>query len=258
MNAPIKLLVSVRNVAEAQIALAAGADLLDVKEPRHGSLGSAHPRTLREIAEFAAGHIPLSAALGELSDLAPRATNSLLESLPREYHFGKLGLRDMASIANWSELFRDALTRLPASVAPVAVVYADWRPANAPPPYEVLEAAISLNCRAVLVDTHDKHTGGLFEHWSSVEVARFVNAVRRAGLLCVLAGSLTVNSLPLAIECAPHIVAVRGAACEQGREGNISLARIRDLQNRIAFAAPGDQHPAPEVDLSKAFASNPL
>ena len=34
------LLVSVRDAAEAEAALRGGATLIDVKEPRHGSLGS--------------------------------------------------------------------------------------------------------------------------------------------------------------------------------------------------------------------------
>ncbi len=38
-----RLLVSVRSAAEAEIALSAGADLIDVKEPSRGSLGAADP-----------------------------------------------------------------------------------------------------------------------------------------------------------------------------------------------------------------------
>ena len=38
-----RLLVSVRSAAEAEVALGAGADLIDVKEPSRGSLGAADP-----------------------------------------------------------------------------------------------------------------------------------------------------------------------------------------------------------------------
>ena len=34
-----RLLVSVRSAEEAEIALAGGADVIDVKEPRRGALG---------------------------------------------------------------------------------------------------------------------------------------------------------------------------------------------------------------------------
>ena len=39
-----KLLVSVRSADEAEVALEGGADIIDVKEPLHGSLGWAGGR----------------------------------------------------------------------------------------------------------------------------------------------------------------------------------------------------------------------
>ena len=62
------LLVSVRDAMEARAALHGGADLIDIKEPRAGSLGSAEVGTWREICEVVATAKPLSVALGELLD----------------------------------------------------------------------------------------------------------------------------------------------------------------------------------------------
>jgi uncharacterized protein (UPF0264 family) len=45
-----QLLVSVRNAAEAQAALAGGCDILDIKEPSRGSLGMADAPTIAAIA----------------------------------------------------------------------------------------------------------------------------------------------------------------------------------------------------------------
>ena len=50
-----KLLVSVRCAEEATAALAGGADIIDVKEPRRGSLGRADDRVIREVMEVVAG-----------------------------------------------------------------------------------------------------------------------------------------------------------------------------------------------------------
>ena len=44
-----RLLVSVRNALEAEVALAGGAHVIDVKEPSHGSLGRADEATLAEV-----------------------------------------------------------------------------------------------------------------------------------------------------------------------------------------------------------------
>src|SRR4051812_49007094 len=69
-----KLLVSVRNVSEAQAAVGGGCDLLDVKEPARGPLGMADRRVIAEVAQFAAGAqtdrpLECSVALGEVDEL---------------------------------------------------------------------------------------------------------------------------------------------------------------------------------------------
>src|SRR5207244_7336185 len=43
------LLVSVRSAAEAETALAGGADVVDVKEPRRGALGPADPSVWKQV-----------------------------------------------------------------------------------------------------------------------------------------------------------------------------------------------------------------
>ena len=80
------LLVSVRSAAEAVVALEAGTDLLDVKEPARGPLGRADPEVMAEVARCAGGSVPVSVALGELRDAdeVPR--------LPQSIAYAKLGL----------------------------------------------------------------------------------------------------------------------------------------------------------------------
>ena len=88
-----RLLVSVRNAVEAQEAVAAGAHLVDVKEPARGALGNADAPTIQEVLSIVAGRCPVSAALGEL--MAGPAL--CLEGLPAGIRFAKLGLSQCAS-----------------------------------------------------------------------------------------------------------------------------------------------------------------
>ncbi|RZK75548.1 MAG: hypothetical protein EOO66_33700, partial [Methylobacterium sp.] len=44
-----RLLVSVRDAAEAEAAIRAGADLIDAKDPENGALGALPPETVRAI-----------------------------------------------------------------------------------------------------------------------------------------------------------------------------------------------------------------
>src|SRR4051812_30438336 len=62
------LLVSVRSAAEAEAALAGGADLIDVKEPARGPLGRADDAVIDAVVASVAGRRPVSAALGELAE----------------------------------------------------------------------------------------------------------------------------------------------------------------------------------------------
>ena len=230
-----RLLVSVRNADEACRALAGGADLIDVKEPSRGSLGAASPEALGKVLEAIAGRVPVSAALGELLDVQP----SELAHVSPQLAFAKLGMAGCARQAEWPRVWAAALARLPASVGRVAVVYADWRTAAAPSPEATLELAKSLDCAAVLVDTFDKSRGSLCELWSDAEL-RFVATVREAGLLAVVAGSLTIGDLARVRAIGADFVAVRGAVCRDSREGRLE-ARLVERFAR-ALREPAAMH----------------
>ena len=146
-----KLLISVRNAVEAQIAVDAGADLIDVKEPAHGSLGAADPGILEAVLQQVNDRRPLSAALGELLSAVP-----LPAAFAGRLRYAKFGLAGCGTFDGWIALWQQAIERLPRGVEPVAVAYADWQSALAPDPWHVLERAHALRCAGVLVDTHDK------------------------------------------------------------------------------------------------------
>ncbi|HEY6223210.1 MAG TPA: (5-formylfuran-3-yl)methyl phosphate synthase, partial [Gemmatimonadales bacterium] len=61
----MRLLVSVADDDEARTALAAGADIIDAKNPRRGPLGAVTARTLAAIVGAVRPHRPVSAALGD-------------------------------------------------------------------------------------------------------------------------------------------------------------------------------------------------
>lgn len=219
-----KLLVSVRDVAEAEIAFSAGADLIDIKEPRHGSLGAADAQTTQAICARFSGRALLSAALGEL--LAERSGNS---AVPVDgLRFAKLGLAGCGKLSDWPERWRVGLAGWPSSIRPVAVIYADAH-AESPSEQEVVAVGQRLGCAAALVDTFDKSQGGLFAHWSLERVAAFIEQCRAHGLISVVAGSLSLETIRDVLPLRPDYVAVRGAACEGPRTSTVSAARIAEL-----------------------------
>lgn len=217
--------MSVRDADEAKAALEGGADLIDVKEPNHGSLGRASLDAIREILEAVGGRRPVSAALGELVDFDPTACDwTSLHSLS----FMKLGLSKAPS--DWQALQDKAWAQAPTTIARVAVIYVDHVAAEAPCPDEILNACRALRISAVLWDTHDKSGGRLSQLLSIGELARQVHWAKSMGLTTVFAGSLQASDFFLLRKLAPDYFAVRGSACSEGRSGRIRENLVRDLK----------------------------
>jgi uncharacterized protein (UPF0264 family) len=230
----------VRSAAEAIAALAGGADVIDVKEPDRGALGAADPTTIADIVRTVAGRAPVTAAAGELLDVDERgAARTTIESLPSGVSLCKIGLHGCREVTDWKVRWKQAASRCdgPAHrTRPVAVVYADWLLARAPEPADVLRIAVEHGCPALLIDTWDKSAGNLFDHWSRDNLGRFIAQVRAHNMAIVLAGSLSGPSIATATRLAPDLVAVRGAACDNGRSGTICAERVAHLRQMIATA----------------------
>jgi (5-formylfuran-3-yl)methyl phosphate synthase len=219
------LLVSVRSAAEAGIALAGGADLIDVKEPRHGSLGAAEPAVWAAVAKAVAGRVPTSVALGELLD------DFQLQRLPHAagMNFAKVGLSGCEGVPDWAERWMRAMRGLSAGVRPVAVAYADWKAARSPSAVEMLPVAAQLGAPYLLIDTFDKSSGRLLDHLSFDALAQLSDSAARRGIRLVLAGSLDECAIRRLAELRPAYFAVRGAACKGARTQAITLARVKRL-----------------------------
>jgi uncharacterized protein (UPF0264 family) len=223
----MKLLVSVRSATEAEAALAGGAALIDVKEPRHGSLGFAGARTIAAVVRGVGGRCPVSAALGELAENHRISHASLA--------FAKWGLAGCRVRPHWPDELRHAASLLPPGCRPVAVAYADTARAQAPALPEVCAFACSQGWGAFLIDTWRKDGTTLLD-WLSVEELRELRArCRAAELPMALAGSLGVEEIGSLRALRPDWFAVRGAACSGGqRTGAIDTGHVRRLVNRLA------------------------
>lgn len=219
-----QLLVSVRSAQEARDALAGGAAIIDVKEPSRGSLGRADSSVWREVATAVRGRVPVSAALGELTEFELQRGGAA-----EVLQFAKVGLAGCAAMADWRERWATVVRSLPDGVFPVAVSYADWRNVEAPPPQKVIEAGRALGCAAWLMDTCDKQSGRLLSHVTLDELAGLIDLARARELKTVLAGSLTSEMIRRLLPLEPDYIAVRGAACSGCREGAIDRDRVGRL-----------------------------
>ena len=223
------LLVSVRNLSEAQRARAAGVDVIDLKEPAQGALAPVPVAVALQIASTLARPPILSLALGELNDADHTRIAQQWLAIPQAlsaFHFAKRGLAGCGEQPDWPARWDAWASALPPSVLPVVVTYADAAAAGAPPVDTVLDWAISRGRCGVLIDTFGKRQGNLFS-WLTLDQARTqIRRCRRANLPVVLAGSLDLKAISLAAQLSPHWIGIRGAACAGNRSASLDAASL--------------------------------
>lgn len=226
----MRLLVSVRSVEEAQLALDESVEIIDVKEPKKGSLGRAAWSEIQAIYEATAGRRALSVALGELADWI-KGKETLTELPP--VAFAKFGLAGLAGDSQWQSHWQTLWSQMPTGVIPVAVAYVDHQQCDAPSISEVVEFAGRVGCGVVLLDTFHKRRGRLLDYLSRSQLETVVERVHAAEILIALAGSISLDQIPVINETAADILAVRGAVCRSGRSGPVDREKLRKLRKML-------------------------
>jgi (5-formylfuran-3-yl)methyl phosphate synthase len=234
----MRLLVSVRSAAEVGPALEGGADIIDAKEPARGSLGPVSPATLAEILARIPPECPFSIALGDLAN--PGEVIRAIASLelparpgPTYLKLGFAGLRSPEIATSTLAAAVAALAERGSAALVVAVAYADADRAETLPPELIPGCARHAGAGGVLLDTHTKDGIGLLGWLTPQERAAWVTGARRADLLTALAGALRLEDVDAVAAAGADVVGVRGAACEGGRQGNVTANRVRLLRQRL-------------------------
>jgi uncharacterized protein (UPF0264 family) len=236
-----QLLVSVRDATEARAALSGGCDILDVKEPNHGSLGMAEVDAITEIlrsvesASLEHRSVPVSAALGETVEWIDAPD---VPKLPDGLDYLKLGLSGMGRFDDWVSQWQRIRSRFEERAESrfrwIAVIYGDREQADSPEAEQVIEAAIETGCAGVLFDTFRK-TGKTLLDWFAVDnLKRMSDRIRGSGLKLAIAGSLRAEMLPDILPIEPDIVAIRTAACRGGdRTSSIDSQKVQSFKSEM-------------------------
>jgi (5-formylfuran-3-yl)methyl phosphate synthase len=226
------LLVSVRSAEEAVAAVAAGADLVDVKEPAKGPLGPAEAEVVAAVIDAVAKKVPISAALGEWS---PNSLTEAVWHLELPLAYIKWGLAGYTAGPGWGEDLLDTRRQVPARIDVVAVAYADWQRAKSVPPAEVAKFAKRYKYKAFLLDTWGKDGKHLLNFLKADAVAELVAGLKTGGVKVALGGSLGLEQVKALKAAAPDWFAVRGAVCAGGkRDGVLDPGRVKKWKEAIA------------------------
>jgi hypothetical protein len=225
-----RLLVSVRSAAEAEAALAGGADVIDVKEPANGSLGRAADRTIAEVVALVAGRRPVSAALGEWCESGGDMPQ--LDGLSYlKWGFSGLTGGELRDVAATFDRLREARPEC----LLVTVAYADWQTAAAPAPDALCGFACAGRWGPFLLDTWQKDGSTLLDRLPLSEIAALVKRCQAKGVTVALAGSLGRREMERLLPLHPDWLAVRGAACRGGRRvAPVDENEVRRLASWLA------------------------
>ena len=222
-----RMLASVRGPDEAEIALAGGADIIDLKDPSRGALGAVEESAVRSTVERIAGRRTVSAVIGDLP-LGGRAVDAAEAMAATGVDFVKLGIFP----AEDTERAVRALAPLARRVRLVAVL-----PADLSPDLDLVPALAEAGFAGAMLDTARKDGRRLLDHVPIPELRRFVASCRAAGLLCGLAGALEPPDIPRLLLLAPDLLGFRGALCAagrpEGRAGPIDPSRVALVRGLI-------------------------
>jgi uncharacterized protein (UPF0264 family) len=228
----MRLLVSVRDAGEALAAIAGGADIIDAKEPTLGPLAPVSPLTLQSICAAVPPTVPLSVALGdarrsELSEVVAAVAplqrrealyfkTALVSGSPREA---------AAAIATTARL----LAARPDRPALVVARYVD-EPKDADDLASWVEVCAASGARGLLLDTSRKDQGNLLASVDVQSLGALRRCASRHGIWLAVAGGMTLDDMELLGRIRPHVVGIRGAACDGPRGGTLSGERVTQLR----------------------------
>ncbi len=240
----VSFLASVTSLAEARLAQAAGADIVDCKDPASGSLGALPLPLIAEIRAALPGSA-LSATVGDPVPDADVVAARVAATAATGVDFVKFGLLPDGSARR--TLARIGTLRLPPCRL-VAVLLAD-RGVD----LDTLSFLGPAGVAGVMLDTDDKDGPPLPGVMTAEALGRFVDEAHARGLFAGLAGKLRLSHIAALKALDPDILGFRGALCSgERRVAAMDAAAAADI--RRALGGP----PRPSATPARDGATAPV
>jgi len=232
----LKLLVSVVNKSEALESIKGGAHILDVKNPKEGSLGANFPRVIRQVKEVVPKNLEVSATIGDLPNLPGTASLAALGAAVSGVDYVKVGLFGVKTSEEATTLMTEvvkAVKEYDSGLKTIACGYADFRYVGCVSPLGLPLVAHKAEADGVLVDVKIKNgNDNLFSFLTDEQLKEFVNQAHEYNLLAALAGSLDIKDIQRVHNLGADIIGVRGAVCTKKDR----LAGKLEKEKVMAFA----------------------
>ncbi|RLI83711.1 (5-formylfuran-3-yl)methyl phosphate synthase [Archaeoglobales archaeon] len=235
----MRVLVSPMSYEEAIECLNGGADIIDVKNPKEGSLGANFPWVISSIRKLVKENgKEISATTGDFDFKPGTASLAALGAAVAGADYIKVGLYGIKNIDQAYEVLKGVTKSVKdydADKKVVGAAYADYSKINAISPFDLPEAAQKAEVDVIMIDTAIKDGLTLFDHLKSEQLEKFVDMARENGMLCALAGSINWNHLEALKKISPDIIGVRTIVCEGGRQSKIKQELVEKLMREMRF-----------------------
>jgi len=246
-----QLLVSVVSDEEVAAAVEGGADIIDVKNPREGSLGANFPRVIRRVRALTPPGLAVSAAIGDVPNLPGTVALAGLGAAMCQVQYVKVGLFGTQNHDDALFLLQEVCQAVrwhDPRVQIIATAYADAHKVGALLPLDLPAVAIQAGVDGCMLDTAIKGSGSLLTNLSEAQLRDFATQCQEAGLLCALAGSLGEADIPHVRELGADIIGVRTAACHGDRvNGRVARRKVQRLKALITAPVSPSSAPKPAV-----------
>ena len=232
----MKLLVSPINKEEAIVASNGGADIVDVKNPKEGSLGANFPWVISSVKDVVGSKQPISATIGDFNYKPGTSSLAALGAAVAGADYVKVGLYDIQTEEQALDMLSNivqAVKGYDPSKFVVASGYSDYERINSISPMLLPAIGAKAGVDVVMMDTGIKDGRSTFEFMSEDELTEFTKLARDMDLLSALAGTLKFEDLPALRRIQPDIIGIRGMVCGGDRNDGIKLELVEKLKREM-------------------------
>ncbi len=231
----MKLLVSPINLEEAKAAYNGGADIIDVKNPKEGSLGANFPWVIRSVKE-AMGKTPVSATIGDMNYKPGTASLAALGAAVSGADYVKVGLYDVQTTEQAIDMVEHVVKSVKDYDPSKKVVisgYADYKRINSIPLRELPPICADCGADVVMMDTGIKDGRSTFEFMTHEELSQFVESAHDLGLISAIAGNIKFEDIEAINQIGPDVIGIRGCVCGGDRNSTIQQKLVEELRSMM-------------------------
>jgi len=221
-----KMLGSISSVAEANVLLQAGVDIIDIKDPVNGALGAVSNEVIMDIVQFIGQRRLTSATIGDIKPHSSELLSRIHSTAKTGVDFVKVGLFDESAPPS----FIEAITRASKEGVNIVIVlfaefYSGW---------DALLPLFDSGIKGIMLDTCKKNGRSLLEKLEINQLSEFVCKGKQGELMTGLAGSLKIEDIPYLLRLNPDYLGFRGALCQgQDRVHAVDKEKVGKIRLKL-------------------------